>query len=70
MSTLNKLFDLSDISPKTQQHLSKVYANVFAMCLICATGMYINANYIATGFLSSMVSIAASLFLVCHVVNR
>ncbi len=63
------LFDLSDISPKTQSHLSSVYANVFLMAFISACGMFLNQYYIASGFLAQLGSIAISIYLTCHILN-
>jgi len=40
---MKAMFELKDISPKTQSHLSKVYGNVMFCAVVCALGMYLNA---------------------------
>merc|ERR1712224_560961 len=48
------MFKMHDISPKTQNHLSKVYGNVMMCALVCAGGMWINAHTILSGFFASI----------------
>ena len=47
----NTILSMNDISPKTQAHLTRVYLALLGATGACATGMYINATIIMTGFL-------------------
>lgn len=50
------LFSFSEISPKTQTHLTHVYTTIFACVLICASGMAVNSKFVLSGFLWNMAS--------------
>jgi hypothetical protein len=63
-------FSMSEVSPKTQQHLTKVYTMLLAMTIVCATGMYMNSSFIIGGFFLGLISIALLIFFVVQVVNR
>ena len=67
---INALFSFKDVSPKTQQHLRKVYTLLTFMTLFCATGAYLNASFvIAQNFLFHILSIGFSIYLMCYVSN-
>jgi len=57
------LFSFSDISEKTQAHLTKVYGLLLVCCMICASGMWLNAANIITGFFANVFSIILSVYL-------
>lgn len=54
LDRLSAMFKTSDISEKTQRHLTKVYFNVMGCALICAAAMWVNAHTVFTGFFSSI----------------
>ena len=67
---MKKLFTMSDISEKTKSHLTNVYALLMACTMICALGMFVNANYIMSGFFMNLISVGISIYLIFQVVNR
>ncbi len=68
--SLGSLFKFHDISEKTQQHLTKVYGMLMAMCFVCAFGMYVNQTFLLSGFFMTIISIFVSCYLIYQVVNR
>ena len=67
---LKTLFTFQDVSPKTQEHLTKVYSSLMFCTLVCAFGMYVNAAIIIQGFLLNFVSIVLSIFFIYQAMNR
>ena len=51
MENMKAMFEMKDISPKTQLHLRNVYANLAICASICTLGMYINATVVLQGFM-------------------
>jgi FtsH-binding integral membrane protein len=68
--SLKSVFTLSDISEKTQAHLTKVYTMILACSFVCALGMYVNATLILSGFFMTILSIILSVYLMVQVNNR
>ena len=66
----NSLFTMSDISSKTQAHLTRVYTTLLASAASCVLGMYINATFMLTGFLLTILSIMVIAFLMYQVSNQ
>ena len=64
------LFKFQDISPKTQQHLTRVYTVIMACCLFCATGMFLNSTMIFQGFLSTIFSLVCMIYFAYQVSNQ
>lgn len=62
---LASVFKFKDVSPKTQEHLKKVYGNLAICTGICATAMYLNAYTIFSGFIMSMISIVGMSYMIC-----
>ena len=50
-ASFSTIFSFQDVSPKTQQHLTKVYSLLLTCAVVCALGMYVNATVNVTGFL-------------------
>ena len=48
---LNTIFSMKDVSDKTRAHLTRVYITLLNSAAACATGMYLNATFMMTGFL-------------------
>lgn len=63
-STFETIFSFKDVSPKTQDHLYRVYSLLAVTCLTCVAGMYCNATFIMSGFFSTLVSILLSGYLI------
>ena len=47
----NAIFNMSDISEKTQAHLSRVYLTLLSCVGSCVLGMYTNSTLIITGMI-------------------
>ena len=63
-SSLGSLFKFHDVSDKTKTHLTEVYTLLMVCCFICASGMYVNAAYIMSGFFMNVISIILSVYLI------
>ena len=50
MDRTKALFEMKDVSDKTQLHLKKVYGSLMTCTGVCALGMYMNAYTILSGF--------------------
>ena len=68
--SLSSIFTFSDISDKTQAHLTKVYTMIMACSVVCALGMYVNGTVILSGFFMTILSIILSVYLMIQVSNR
>ena len=66
---MKAMFEMKDISPKTQLHLRNVYANLMTCTAVCALGMYLNAYTIISGFLMSMASMIVMAYAMYKVTN-
>ena len=51
---LNTIFNTSSISPKTLDHLRRVYMTLFTSVATCAGGMWLNSTFITSGFFVSI----------------
>ena len=69
LDRLSAMFKTSDISEKTQRHLTTVYFNVTGCALICATAMWINAHTMFSGFFASMLVMIGMSYLAYKVSN-
>ena len=69
-ASFSDIFSFKDVSPKTQEHLTKVYTLILTCAVVCALGMYVNATVIVAGFLKQMISIIASIYLVYQISNK
>lgn len=68
--SMSSMFTFSDISEKTQAHLTKVYTMIMACSIVCAAGMYVNATLVLGGFLMTILSIILSVYLIFQISNR
>jgi FtsH-binding integral membrane protein len=64
------MFTFTDISEKTQKHLTKVYSTLLVLSALCALGMYVNHSFIVSGFFLNLISICLSVYLIFQVANR
>ena len=48
---LDTIFSMKDVSDKTRAHLTRVYTTLLTSAATCATGMYLNATFMMSGFL-------------------
>ena len=55
LDRVGAMFKTSEISAKTQKHLTKVYGNVMVCALICAAAMWLNAHTVFNGFFMSII---------------
>ena len=67
---LKTVFSMSDISQKTQEHLTRVYTLLLTCTIVCALGMYVNQTFIVSGFFMNLASIALSIYFIFQVANR
>ena len=63
------MFEMKDVSEKTQMHLKKVYGSLMTCTGVCALGMYMNAYTILSGFMMQMVSILGMAYMMYKVTN-
>ena len=68
--SLSSIFNFSDISDKTQQHLTRVYTLLLVCVGFCALGSFINSTFIVSGFLLTLASIILSVYLIFQVANK
>ena len=66
-TSFSSLFSFKDVSPKTQEHLTKVYTLLLTSAVVCALGMYVNATFILAGFLMQMLSLVGTIYLVYQI---
>lgn len=64
------LFEMKDISEKTQMHLRNVYGNLAVCTSICALAMYMNAFTVLSGFLWQMVSMIGMGYMMYQISNH
>ena len=69
-ASISTIFSFKDVSPKTQDHLTKVYTLLLTSAVVCALGMYVNATFIIDGFLKQMMAMIASMYLAYQTQNR
>ena len=70
MENLKAVFDMKDISPKTQLHLQKVYGNLALCTAICAAAMYVNATVVLTGFIWTVITLIGMGWCTFKISNR
>ena len=63
-SRLKTMFTFTDISDKTQKHLTKVYTTLLVLSALCALGMYVNQTFIVSGFFMNLISICLSIYFI------
>ena len=63
-SRLKTMFTFTDISDKTQKHLTKVYTLLLVLSAVCAMGMYVNQHFIVSGFFMNLISICLSVYFI------
>ncbi len=68
-TNFKNLFTFSDISPKTQSYLARVYGMLFACAMICAFGMFVNNFWMPDGIIMTIASIALSIYLIYFIHN-
>jgi len=67
---MNTIFSMKDISEKTQAHLQRVYTTLLGGVGACASGMYINENFIIQGFFMTILYFIAMGYCMYQVHNR
>ena len=68
--SLSALFTFKDISDKTQRHLYDVYSLIMMCCITCASGMYMNATFVMSGFIMTILTLVLAMYLTYQTLNR
>ena len=69
LDRMKAMFEMKDISPKTQLHLRNVYANLMTCTGVCALGMYLNAYTILSGFMMQIAAMVVMAYAMYKVTN-
>ena len=60
---------MKDVSPKTQEHLTRVYTALAAATASCAAGMFVNSHFMIQGFLVMVLNIFLLIYATFQVKN-
>ena len=67
--SLDTIFSMKDVSSRTREHLTRVYAALLTSTGSCALGMYLNTTVFLTGFFAMMLYMIGFAFCTYQVRN-